>query len=438
VLLLPALVAALLSGTVFWLLRDRLALPAAFLSGGLLLLTPPLLWSNEMIMVDTAFTLLCFWTGLAFAKWVDTESAGAAVLTGVLAALSLLTKVNSIYLILLAPLVFLVRRRWRLLLRGTFWIIPAIVAAAWGPWMLYTRKLTVVGFGGLARPDVFHISVSLGRVLWENLGWLLIPILAGGVIVLRQARFNTSELVCVLLPLSYMLFLLAARVDVESRFLVPVAAPSMVLAGIALGAFSERLARKGMPANWIATVLASGMLIVLAATFGRQFLRPAKNQVRPVVEFLRARGGPEASVLVPTEAEGPFMAELASDEERRPLRFMIRPNKLLATVDWNAGFYESRYRTPEEMVPLFDRLPVRYTVIKAQPDSRTQGHDRLLRTMLDAHPERWRRLDAPAGPWLVYERIDGRGVDAAQTAAILRQYLTDRLLVLSPATAARP
>jgi hypothetical protein len=205
-----------------------------------------------------------------------------------------------------------------------------------------------------------------------------------------------------------------------------------------VGALSERFARARMPANWIETVLAAAILVSFAATVGRQLPKPPKNQVRPVIEFIRELGGPEdASILVPSEAEGPFIAELAADEKHRPLRFMIRPNKLLAIIDWNGGVYQSRYQTPEEMVSLFDRLPVRYTVIADQMDSHTRAHDRLLRTVLDTHPERWIRLNAPPGPWLVYERINGRTLEAAQTAAILRQYLTERLLELSPTPAAR-
>jgi hypothetical protein len=433
VLLLPALLAALLSGTIFWLLKDRLAPSAAFLAGCLLLLTPAMLWSSGLIMVDITFALFCFWTALAFARWVDTGSARAALLTGLMASISLLTKINAIHLILLPVFVLLITGRWRLVLRSTFWLIPAVMAVLWGPWMLYARKFVNIGFGGLFRPDVPHIAIGAGRALFENLGWLLIPILAGGVIALRKARFDTSALVCAMLPVCYLVFLLAARVDIEGRFLVPILAPSMVLVGISLGALSERFARTPVPRNRLETALVGVILVACAATLGRRIPTPPTNQVRPVVEFIRGRGGPEdASILVPSDAEGPFIAELASDEKRRPLRFMIRPNKLLAIIDWNGGSYQARFQTPEEMISLFDRLPVRYTVIAAQMDNHTRAHDRLLRRTLDTHPERWSPLKAPPGPWLVYERIDGRAVETAQTVAILRQYLNDRLLAFSP------
>ena len=436
VLLLPALMAALLSGTVFRVLLDRVGVAIAFMAGCLLLLTPALQWSNGLIMVDTAFALFCFWAGLAFAKWVDTGSVGAALVTGLLASLGLLTKINSIHLVLLAPAVFLVTGRWRLLLRGTFWIIPALVAVLWGPWILYARNLMNFGFSGLTRPAILHMAVSLGHALLDNLGWLLIPILAGAVIVLRRARVDTPLLVCALLPICYLIFLVAARVEIESRFLVPAVAPLMVLAGVAVGALPERLAGARIPANWIGAVLAATIVVLFAVTLWRQVPKPPRNEVHPVVEFIRQLGGPEdASILVPSAAEGPFIAQIAAEERHRPLRFLIRPNKLLAIIDWNGVYCEPRYQTPEEVLSLFDRLPVRYTVIAAQLDSHTPAHDRLLRSVLETHPERWNLLNAPPGPWMVYERINARAIDAAQTTAILREYLREPVRSLSPSPA---
>ena len=431
VLLLPALLAALLSGTMFWLLRDRLGAPAAFLTGCLLLITPALLTSNTLIMVDNAFALFCVWAGLAFGRWIDTGSARAAFLTGLLAALCLLTKINSIYLSLLPPLMFLILGRWRLLLRRTFWIIPAVVAVLWGPWIFYTRKLIGIGFGGLLRPDVLHMAMGVGFALRDNLGWILILVLAGGVLALRQARSDTSTLVCALLPVCYVVFLLAARVEIESRFLIPILAPSIVLAGVALAAVSEKLASVRLPSIWIATAL-SVVLLGYGVTL-KGFTQAPPNQVRAVVDYIRARDASEdAAVLVPSDSEGPFIAEFAADEKHRPLRFMVRPNKLLSIIDWNGGSYQARYQSMDELITLFDGLPIRYTIISASIDVRSRPDDRLLSSTLDAHPERWRRLDAPAGQWLVYERIDGRTATPGQMTAILSTFLTDRLKPLSP------
>lgn len=431
VLLLPALVAAFLSGTIFWLLRDRLGAPAAFLTGCLLLFTPALLESNALIMVDNAFALFGFWAALAFGRWIDTGSVRAALLTGLLTAFCLLTKINAIYLILLLPLILLILGRWRLLLLRSFWVIPAVVAVLWGPWIFYTRNLVSIGFGGLARPDLWHIATGAGLALLSNLGWILILVLAGGVLALRKRRLDTSGLVCVLLPVCYLVFLLAARVEIENRFLIPILAPSMVLAGVAVGAISEKLVWLRLRPGGIATALSAVMLVSYAATL-KGFTKSSPNSVRPVVEYIRERDASEdAAVLVPSDAEGPFIAEFAADEKHRPLRFMVRPNKLLSIIDWNGGSYQARFHSPAELISLFDGLPIRYTIISESINDRSRPDDRLLASTLNAHPERWKRLDAPVGRWLVYERIDGRTATPGQMADILSTFL-DRLKPLSP------
>ena len=431
VLLLTALLGACLAATIFWLLRERLGTIAAFLAGTLLLLTPALLVSNTLIMVDNAFALFGLWSGLAFGKWIDSGSVRAALLTGLLAAVTLLTKINAIYLVLLPPLMLLILGRWRLLLLRSFWVIPAVVAVLWGPWIIYTRKLISIGFGGLARPGVGQIAMGAGLALRNNLGWILILVVAGGIIALRTARFETPALICVVLPVSYLVFLLAARVEIENRFLIPILAPSIVLAGAALGAISERLASLRFRRTGIAMALSAAILGSYAATLNG-FTKSSPNSVRALVQYIRERDRSEdAAVLVPSDAEGPFIAEFAADERHRPLRFMARPNKLLSIIDWNGRSYQARFHSPTELISLFDQLPIRYTIISASIDDRSRPDDRLLSSTLNAHTERWRRLDGPVGPWLVYERIDGRTATADQMADILSTYL-DRLKPPSP------
>jgi hypothetical protein len=427
VLLLPALIAALLSGTIFCLLRERLGIPGAFLVGGLLLLTPAVVWSNRLIMVDTTFGLLSLWAGLAFARWLDTGSLQAALLTGLFISLSLLTKINSIYLLLLLPLVFLLTGRWSRLPGRTFWVIPACVAFFWGPWIFQTRKLLDAGkVWSLARVNTAQIAIGINRALLDNLGWLLVLVLLGAAVILRHERRNSSLLVCVLLPPCYLAFLLAARVEIESRFLVPILAPSIVLAGMALAAISGRLASARMPAHWIAAGLAGVMLIAFSATFPAEFRKQPRGRIRAVVDYIRLRGGPQdASILVPHDAEGPFIAEFAT-QKSFPLRFIVRPTKLLAITDWNGGVYKARYQTPEEILSLFDRLPLHYTVVTSQSDQ-SRPDIELLKSTLDSHPERWRPLPKPPGQWLVYERIDGRKASQAQINTILHQYLLHQI-----------
>jgi hypothetical protein len=392
-------------------------------------------WSNRLIMVDTSFTLCCWWAGLAFAHWAKTGTRRAALAAGLLSAAGLLTKVNSMYLFLLPVSFFLLTRRWDLLRKSSFWIIPATVAAVWGPWFLLTRQLTKIGFGGLVYKHVIQVAADLGLVLLENLLWFAPLFLLGLVRVLRRERHNYCLLVCGLLPFSYAIFLLVARVGVEARFLIPILAPLIVLVGAGLSDLASWLARPWLPAGRLRILLAAVGVAGFVVTVGLHRDVQPVNQVRPVVEFLRGRGAPETvSVLVPCNAEGPFIAEFAMRDPHRPARLAVRPTKLLSVLDWSGRFYQQRYRTPDELVSLFDRFPVRYTVVPAVLGSNCYPQDVLLKGMLGAHSERWTIVSAPRSPWLVYQRTDGRELPPAVMEVFARQVLSVRLRSISEIT----
>jgi Dolichyl-phosphate-mannose-protein mannosyltransferase len=428
VLWLPGLSAALLAGTCFWLLERRLGRAGAFLFGLLFLMIPAVQWSNRLVMVDTTFTLFCWWAGIAFGIWAGNGSRWAALAAGLLAAAGLLTKINSVYLFLLPPLFFLVTGRWRLLRQRSFWLIPAVVAVLWGPWILKTQGLTMIGYGGYAFTSVLSVAIELIRALLDNLLWLALLAGIGMVSIWKRRRQDSVLLVCALLPLCYAAFLLAVRAGVEARFLLPVIAPAMVVAGIGLEEVARKLASRRLPATRLATLVAAVSVAAFGAVAGIERHELAANPVRPVAEFLAGRGSPEeSSVLVPSNAEGPFIAEFAMHDARRPVRLLVRPLKLLAQVDWSASSYRELYQTPAELVALFDRFPVRYLVVPAKLDSHCFPHDQLLKETLESHAERWRRLHAPGDSWLVYERIDGRRLPPAEMEAYAREVLQSRL-----------
>ena len=428
VLWLPALAAALLAGTCFWLLTPRLGRAGAFLFGLLFLLLPSVQWSNRLIMVDTTFTVLSWWAALAFGLWVRTSSRGAALAAGFLAAAALLTKINSVYLFAVPVLFFLVTHGWSRLREGSFWVIPAVILAIWGPWILATHGLIGIGFGGLPHFDPLVVAAELGRMLLKDLLWFALVAVLGAVHVLRRERGNPALVICIILPLCYAAMLVASRMEVESRFLAPILAPTVVLAGIGTADLATYLARFRLPAGAVRVGLAVLSVGGFAAVTGMPWPAPPKNAVRPVVDFLRSRGAPEqGSVLVPSNAEGPFIAEFAMRDQRRPARLLARPLKLLATVDWTLHSYHPRFQTTADLVALFDSFPLRYTVVPAELSGRCYPHDRLLKEMLRLHPERWTAVAAPPGPWQVYERTDGRSLLPAEMEAFARKILSARL-----------
>jgi hypothetical protein len=86
-------------------------------SGILLLCLRPLRFGTTTMMVDTTLTLMCLLATLALIRYFKTERLRDALVFGFLTAIAMLTKGNAIDLLLLAPLMCVVTRRYRLLLK---------------------------------------------------------------------------------------------------------------------------------------------------------------------------------------------------------------------------------------------------------------------------------------------------------------------------------
>jgi hypothetical protein len=436
VLLLCALIAAAAAGTCFSVLTRWMGAPAAFITGLLLLITPAFQWSDCLVMVDILLALLCLWSGLALAAWAMRPSAPRALLAGLLVAAALLTKINSIYLAAVIPLFLLLTRRWDLLRKASFWIIPAVALAFWLPWILNTRQFVMIGFVGLARPSISRLLFGLGTSLLQNLQWLLVPVTGGLIYVWKNARNNYLLIVCCVLLVCYAIFLPVAGVDIEYRFLTPILTPAIIIAGFGLSEAARELASlvlpsRRLPAGLLVPLVATVCVSGFAATTGFHWHKGTENTIDPVVLFLEKQDALErSSVLVPSSAEGPFIAQFAMRDRKRPGRLVVRPTKLLASETWSGASYRSTYRSADEVEALLDRFPLRYVILTSAPVTPEYAHDPLLRAAVEKHPERWTRVNMPSASWVLYERNDGRTLPDSEMEKLAREALLNRLRVV--------
>jgi hypothetical protein len=152
-----------------------------------------------------------------------------------------------------------------------------------------------------------------------------------------------------------------------------------------------------------------GCIIVFGAMNWMRF--PAlrvDSSMRAVVKFLQARDGKlPGSVLVPSSAEGPWIAEFAQTEKQRPQRNFIRPTKLFGEENWNGTNWQPYYRSVSELETLFQRIPIRYCILARSNKGRKYLHDELLMAEIAAHPESWRLIFREGGQgqpeYTVYE-----------------------------------
>lgn len=391
--LLIALIVALIATLIFAALRSSLGALAAFGFGVLFVLLPLVEANSMLVMTDLPVTLLGFGALLALAAYLSSARLGPLLAFTVLAALTILTKGSGLYLTALLPAALLLTGRLRWILRPSFWIAPVGIALLCAPWYILSRKFLDRGF--LGRTDFATGAHVLGWDIVVDLG-LLAPLTVWGAwTALRSRPVPPLAVLCVIQPVILIGFLMAAPVIVEPRYMLPALPPLIILSAYGMNALVPRR-----------RVLAlTGLLIAVAGV--RIYVdsppRPA-NDIRPIAEFVVHHSDPMyKGVMVSAEVEGPMIAEIVSLEPHAMDRYLIRPGKLLARMDWLGRNYHSTYDNTGQIQELFDHVPVNLVILRSVLPPSALPHERLLAETVHASPALWRKVFPPVGQSSRYE-----------------------------------
>ena len=172
-------------------------------------------------MTDTFYGLLCLWAVLALDRFVATGRWEWSVTFGLLTGLALLAKTNSVWLFG----AMLAVRRWDRSGSWKFWVGPAAALALWIPWLWVARGMLGIGLEGAGRPGWGEAGWDTVWGIVRNLNFLLVPA-ALGYAVLRRERPALA-----VAPLCFLAMLLAARVPVLPRYLIPFLGLAVAAAG---------------------------------------------------------------------------------------------------------------------------------------------------------------------------------------------------------------
>lgn len=389
VLLFMALIAALIAATIFAVVRPVMGVAGAFCCAVSFLLLPDVVSNSSMVMTDTAVVLLSFWSVLVLARYFENGGWRDSILFGFLASCAILTKYSGLYLALIPPLALLIGRRWDLLRRLSFWLQPVWVALFCGPWIIYTHQYATTGFDSFVKPSFLN-SVLLNVRIWTlSLGpWVSILLFGAWV---YQAVFlsgaNSLRRILWIQPLALVFFQSVAPVCCEPRWLISGLPPLIVLLAFALARLPK----------WYGTAIVAATVAICWMVSDIHFRRPPNN-LRPVVEAIIQRAGVKQSmVYVPTDEEGPVIAEFAMCDSRRPVRILARPRKLLATMDWLANNYKSDYDRPADLERYFVENPPDLVIVHPRPPDLEFPHERLLETTIRENPDSWKLLVSISG-----------------------------------------
>ncbi len=403
-LFLAALTAAV--GWFTWsILRARFS-PGVSVGAVLILLSLPAFqeYSHD-VMAEMLMALLVLLAVIAYGSYIDSGRWQAAAWFGIWSALALLTKGSGIQLAFIPPLTLAITGRWRLLRRFSFWLPAGIVLVLALPWYAYVpdaQHESVARFGGVA---VEYSRFTESIALWgEFLG--LIPslaALAGVAVVIAAIRKRTIQGVWIALMAALLgayttrLFLGAF----EARHLV-VSLPLLLIFAAAGWdrIFDRDLLRRWRSGGTSRSVAAAVAAVAVAGLIGFNISRShAKTHFgyAELAQELLAQHRFRSSVLLvcsDSTGEGMLISETAMHEQR-PGHIILRASKMLASSDWMGYDYRPLFDDLEQQLRLVEAIPAGVIVI--DDAGRNTPHGRLLYQGIISHPEKWQRVDLPAG-----------------------------------------
>lgn len=320
-----------------------LALAAAFL----LFVAGAMQWSLQLVMTDTATSLLVLAATVAFARYLDEPGWTWSLLFGLLSALALLTKGSAITLAAVPLLSAALTRRWTVLRRPDFWgsALPVVMLAF--PWYTFAKRFSSpnkAAFRGTGDWDL----------VWVWAVPLALAFVAAFVLPLRRDAVGAALVALVAAFAAAPAFISAFQ---EDRHWLPGMAAAAVLATAAWAA----IPRAALPMALLSVLLA------------------AQNRPRLPVAMFRpwaAMPLPPGAVLVSGSAseEGALVAALA-EQHPAPERYVFRASRVLASSSWNGGNYRLTAPDTGAAASLLRALGVRVVI---QTPGANFPHDALI------------------------------------------------------------
>ncbi len=412
ILILMAILAGLIALTIFYTLRNELGAPISLAASLLWLLLPLTQRYTAMVMAEIPLTLLCFWSVLCFARYLQSEHWRSAVAFGILASLAILTKGNGFALAAVPLLAMAFTRKWHLLRRPCFWSAGLVVVLLCGPWYWVTRNMLQSTW----QQPVPTIAFTLGALryyAWHLVtasGWILFPLALLGFCAklfrpLRRAPVTELWASVTAFLIGILVLNCAAPAGIEERFLIPAMPIILMFAGAGMAwtagvPFWTRM----RPARRAPVVV--GVVIGLFLIVSFQVPRKAVWGYADAARILLSNSefhNPVVLIASDAAGEGMFIVAVANGE-KRPGHFVLRSSKVLCDSDWLGTHYEALYRTPGEMQAYLESIPVGVVVIdESVPKENRQPHQQTLDDTIQAFSERWR--------FLGNQSVTRRGVD---------------------------
>ncbi|HXM42341.1 MAG TPA: glycosyltransferase family 39 protein [Bryobacteraceae bacterium] len=373
VLSLMALITAATGTSIYYVLRRKYGWQVSFASGALFVLSPLVQASTSAVMVDGLVALLDLWATIYLVRYLEGERTRAAVVFGVLAALSMATKANGVALALLPILAIAFTRRWHLLrVRGLYYA-AAIVLVFGLPWPVLSYWLIERSLGGEAVTVSLIAGTALAyvRVLWAALGWGLSLFCIIGAVWFLVRLFRNDIDFALAGALALMLSVWAYHSSIGNgadRYMVAALPPALILAAAGFDWAARRMPPHALPLRARAVALGALAIGFFAIQTWAVPLKPYQGFDQPAHFLLTTPEFAAGNFLVISNArgEGAFIAEVAM-HDHRPGHLVLRSTKVMSSSNWYGSVYHLRYTSSKEICDFLDRAPIDAVLLDTRP-----------------------------------------------------------------------
>lgn len=389
VLLELAATTALLAYAVYAAVRRRFGAWAALLAGFLTICLPLMQVYTDEEMAESLLILLCFWSAVFFARYLETERWQDNLWFGIFFTLAVLTKGSAWLLVIVPPVALLLTRKLRLLLQPRFWISAAVVMGVCVPWQLTTMQMAERGWTGGSSVNLGYTLSALWQFLLifeQMLGPALSVLLVIGIVTaLARKRIAPEAAVMFAYLFAVWLFHSIVPAGIENRKMV-IAVPALVWFIFAGGFWlGGRLPVRNRLANSRYRLVA----VVAAILFFFGGFAIAHEKHYGYIEAARfLTSDPSlrhSTILVSSKGvgEGLLVSEIAM-REPMPQDTILRATKALAHVDWSGADYHSLFSTPEQLLQFLDGSAVQLVVLDTYGGENAFTHHDLLKRTIAA------------------------------------------------------
>jgi hypothetical protein len=389
-----ALITAIAGWLTFRLIRRSGVSAWGSVAGAVVFVLLPLVQTyTAIVMSDIMVVALSNLALLRLMDFLEHERARDALLFGLFAALTILTKAAGLYLALVPPLAILLSGRWQILRNRRLWLAPIPVIVLALPWMLISSRVTAKGMS--SEPLKTYIAEAASfypKAVVHELGWGACLLILLSIVLLPRIALGDSGRRIIWsvhwgVILGLLVFYIATPSGLDERYLLPLI-PS-VLALALMGAESFSRADNNVSSHSLARLslgLCAAFLVLTLAwrPTGKSFRGEAAAVELAIANAAHHPNG-TLSILVSGSAntEGAIVAAAALDPRHNSLK-IVRAFKVLADADWMASDYKIKYQDGSSLLAYLDQDGID-DVILDSPGPASFPHEKLLAETLGAN-----------------------------------------------------